>query len=62
MYIAMPLDCNFSFSMRVVRLQRKLTISKAKHAIGLKLAGGLALGYLSKIYQTRFSQYARFSP
>ena len=44
MYIATAFDCNFSFSMVVARLQTKCAISKAKCAIGLKLAGGLALG------------------
>ena len=44
MCIAMPLDRNFSFSMVVAQSETKRAISKAKHAIGLKLAGGLALG------------------
>ena len=43
-YIATPLDHNFSFSMVVARSQTKHAISKAKCAIGLKLADGLALG------------------
>ena len=42
--IATPLDRNFSFSMVVARSQTKRAISKAKRAIGLKLAGGLAVG------------------
>ena len=40
MYIATPIDRNFSFSMVVARLQIKQTISEAKCAISLKLAGG----------------------
>ena len=44
MCIATPLDRNFSFSTVVARSQTKRAISKAKRAIGLKLAGGLALG------------------
>ena len=44
MYIATPLDRNFSIYMRVARLQTKRAISNAKHAIGLKLGGRLALG------------------
>ena len=42
--IAKPLDRNFSFCMVVARLQTKRAIFKVKSAIGLKLAGGLALG------------------
>ena len=34
--IAMHLDCNFSFSMVVARLQTKQAISKAKHASGVE--------------------------
>ena len=40
----MPLDRNFSFRMVVARSQTKRAIFKAKGAIGLKLAGALALG------------------
>ena len=39
MYIATPSDCNFLFSTVVARSQTKWAISKAKRAIGLKLAG-----------------------
>ena len=41
---ATPLDSNFLFSTVVARSQTKRAISKAKRAIDLKLAGGLALG------------------
>ena len=47
--IAMPLDHNFMFSMVVARSQTKRAISKAKRVIGLKLAGGLALGVSSRV-------------
>ena len=40
----MPLDRNFLFFMVVARSQTKRAISKAKGAIHLELAGGLALG------------------
>ena len=42
-YIAMPLDRNFSVTVGVLRLQIKRSSSYAKHAIGLKLGGRLAL-------------------
>ena len=42
--ILMPLDHNFSIFKRVARSQTKRAISNAKHAIGLKLEGRLALG------------------
>ena len=51
-YIATPLDRNFLIFMHVARLQTKRAISNAKHVIGLKLGGRLALGYsLSNILQ-----------
>ena len=43
-YIATPLDRNFSFPMVVAQSQTKLAIPKAKHTISLKLVDGLVLG------------------
>ena len=47
--IATPLDHNFSFRMVVARLQTKRTI------FGLKLAGGLALGYTQRCSYTQWA-------
>ena len=44
MYIATPLDRNFSIFMIVARSRTKRATSNVKHAIGLKLGGRLALG------------------
>ena len=43
-YVATSLDRNFLFSLRVARSQTRRSSSKAKHAINLKLVGGLPLG------------------